>query len=309
MSAPHPEPEKISPLFRWSKQIDGDRLEGWETALTAAGIPFVVEKAAHRKRWQIGVYEQERSAAEDLRLRFGGRVVEIRPESWIPRSKGEAPPAPILIRDRLVITESDEPAEIARLESEYPGREVLSFPPRLAFGTGSHPTTASCLRFLADASAALDPGRWHCLDLGAGSGILAIAAERLGAGSALAIEFDPLAIPVARENAIRHGTKRVEFLQTDLTRWLRAGEPEHGEVLFDVVAANLFSELLIDIFPRLTRRLKPGGRLILSGFLASQTGEVTAAARAAGFELDRFVRRGKWVAALGTPRLRRLDRE
>ena len=136
------------------------------------------------------------------------------------------------------------------------------------------------------------------LDLGCGSGILAIAATKLGANPVTAIEFDPAAMAVARENARRHNADdTIQHLETDAVAWV-ARESEHR---FPVIAANLFSELLIAILPHLPKHLAPGGAVILSGFLTSQAGAVNEAAKQAGISLDRFIRRGKWVAAAGRP--------
>jgi len=135
------------------------------------------------------------------------------------------------------------------------------------------------------------------LDLGCGSGILAIAAARMGASPAVALEFDPAAMAVARENAVRHQVDdALEFVEGDAVEWV--SEDSRGTT-YPIIAANLFSELLIAILPHLPKWLPPGGTVILSGFLTSQAKDVNDAAVKAGITLDRFVRRGKWVAAAG----------
>jgi ribosomal protein L11 methyltransferase len=182
---------------------------------------------------------------------------------------------------------------IRRLTDENPGRIVLSFPPQLAFGTGSHPTTAGCLRFLSDFSKSRRGLPWSVLDLGCGSGILAIAAAKLGATRVVAVENDGMALIYARENAERHGVADVvDFVEGDAIALMEA-EPENP---YDLIAANLFSDLLEVLFPRFPAHLAVNGELIVSGFLATQCESVSRHAAAAGLPLAGTVRRGKWMA-------------
>lgn len=284
------------PLFRWSKWVAEPQLESWELTLTAEGLPYTAEKAVARERWQLSVYDGDRAALEALRERLGGGVVRVRPEDWQPAAAGGEPR--IRIRDRFVVVEESDPADLARIAAAFPGREILSFPPQMAFGTGSHQTTATCLRQLVDEGGRFASDAWDFLDLGSGSGILAVAARKLGARSAVAVENDPLALAVARENARRHGEHAaIAFVEGDAIAWC-AGAARQGS-RFAVVAANLFADLLVELMPRLPGVMTPESALILSGFLTSQTRAVHEAATAAGIELARFLRRGKWVTAAG----------
>jgi ribosomal protein L11 methyltransferase len=126
-----------------------------------------------------------------------------------------------------------------------------------AFGGGSHPTTASCLAVLASL-APLDGLR--VLDLGSGSGILAIAAVRLGAASAVCLDVNPDAVACARRNGLANGV--------DARLAHRLGGPSDGEgEAFDLVVANVGGELLLDEAPRVARLAGPRGRMLLSGLL------------------------------------------
>jgi ribosomal protein L11 methyltransferase len=165
----------------------------------------------------------------------------------------------------------------------------------MAFGTGDHDTTATCLRFLADVSEDLAGRPWEMLDLGAGSGILALAARVLGARKVEASDFDPHAVRTAKENLKLNGLRGVVVKKSDVREW----KPERT---WDVVAANLFSGLLIEVAPKIVAAVAPGGRLVFSGILRVQEAEVLAAFQKAGLRIDRTVRKGKWVSGLGTRR-------
>ncbi len=172
-------------------------------------------------------------------------------------------------------------------------RSLLFFPAEMAFGSGAHATTASCLRMLCDLESTLKPG-WRMLDLGTGSGILAIAACALGAGEVLGVDFDPIAIRIARRNWRRNRTGLKEaprFENVDVLENFPAGR-------YEVVCANLFAELLIKIAPRILQSLSPGGWWIFSGVLAEQASDVSFAIRRAGFGQPVVRRRGKWMAGI-----------
>ncbi|EGV16648.1 50S ribosomal protein L11 methyltransferase [Thiocapsa marina] len=141
---------------------------------------------------------------------------------------------------------------------------VVALDPGLAFGTGHHPTTALCLEWLD--GTALD-GK-TVLDYGCGSGILAIAALRLGAARAIAVDHDPQALEATRDNALANGiADRLEIY----------GPDEMPELKVDVTIANILAGPLISLAPRLVRSLRPGGALAVSGVLAEQVATVRAA--------------------------------
>lgn len=279
-------------LYRWSKFIEEDRLEEWENRLIADEISYVLEKAEKRRRWLLSVYTVTRGEADDLLTRFGGAIEPLAPFQWQP-APGSGEGMLLRVRDVLIVTGSEDPEEIRRLASTHPGRHVLSFPPQLAFGTGAHPTTAGCLRFLVDIAKTRRGSSWSVLDLGCGSGILAIAAARLGADRVVAVENDGMALIYARENAERHGVAdRIEFIEGDAIALMEAA----AESPYDLIAANLFSDLLEVLLPLFPPHLAPGGDLIVSGFLVAQSDSVLRHAANAGLPLNSTMRRGKWMA-------------
>lgn len=164
--------------------------------------------------------------------------VAVTPSFWIVPSWHEAPP---------------EAEKIIRLD------------PGLAFGTGTHPTTRMCLRWLAS-QAEQQPAPWReVLDYGCGSGILAIGAALFGAQRVVAVDIDPAAVQSTQDNAQANGVV------------LAAGLPELAQGAYDVVLANILATPLKLLAPLLSGLVRPGGRLVLAGILSRQAEELQAA--------------------------------
>ncbi len=167
-----------------------------------------------------------------------------------------------------------------------PEQVVLRLDPGMAFGTGLHPTTQLCLRAIERYARP----EMRTLDLGTGSGILAIAAVKLGITSILAVDKDPVAVQAARQNARRNRQARnIE---------IREGTLAPGMGPFDLILGNLLARVLLDLAGLLAGALAPGGILIASGVLIEQAEEVTAALRAVGLDVFEQPRQGDWVALL-----------
>jgi ribosomal protein L11 methyltransferase len=179
-------------------------------------------------------------------------------------------------------------------------KTTLVIPAGMAFGTGEHMTTAMSLRMLErltregvargaqGGTRVRSPDKgFSLLDLGTGSGILALAAARFGAKRITAIDHDPIAIATAKENARRNNIKQVDFRIADVRRW-------RFPARIDIITANLFSELLIEILPK----LKFAEWLILSGILRSQEPRLLRALKRNEIAVRENNRRGKWVALL-----------
>ncbi len=166
----------------------------------------------------------------------------------------------------------------------------LLLDPGLAFGTGTHPTTALCLEWLDN-----EPLTGKTLiDFGCGSGILAIAALLLGADQAIGTDIDPQALEASRDNAQRNGIADQRF-----SLYLpEAMPPQPAEVL----VANILAGPLVSLAPQLASLVLPGGRIALSGILAEQTDEILAAYRP-WFNLDPVTERDGWIRVSGTRHL------
>lgn len=159
------------------------------------------------------------------------------------------------------------------------GQQLVLLDPGLSFGTGQHATTRFCLESLVEARMS---GRSQSFcDMGTGSGILAIAAAKLGYAPVEAFDFDPECVRIAKENATLNGVaSSVLLTQADLTRI-----PRKSARKYDVVCANLIYDLLLQEQKRILERVKPGGRLVLAGILETQFAGVQSAYLKAGLRL------------------------
>ncbi|HXC59497.1 MAG TPA: 50S ribosomal protein L11 methyltransferase [Steroidobacteraceae bacterium] len=183
---------------------------------------------------------------------------------------------------RLWIVPNHEPLP------EDPAAVSVRLDPGLAFGTGTHPSTALCLAWLDS----LLPAQATVIDYGCGSGVLAIAAAMLGAGSAQAFDIDPQALIATHDNAVANHVENIIQVH-DAASLLKAP--------VDVVLANILAGTLIELAPRLVALLKPGGQLVLAGILKQQVHEVRAGF-APWLELGVFAEREGWSALSGTLR-------
>ncbi len=270
--------------FLWRKLSPAKWEDVWCERLSAFRDRLAVTALAGSHSIRLEIFALSGAQAARLARAFGGQA--------LPMKRAHAPARPpIKVRGRLVVVATER--ERAALGAST--RKVLLIPAGMAFGTGDHATTATCLRLLADASAALAGRPWEMLDVGCGSGILALAARMLGARHAEAGDNDPDALRTAAENARANRVSRVVIRKLDVSGWRPART-------WDVVAANMYSGLLIEAAPQLARAVAPGGRLIFSGILREQEREVVAAIRAAGLRIESTVRRGKWVTGLATLR-------
>ena len=204
-------------------------------------------------------------------------IERIADQDWVRATQSQFPPVRLSPRLWIVPTWHAPPD---------PAAINLFIDPGLAFGTGTHPTTRLCLQWL---EATLRGGE-RVLDYGCGSGILAIAAMKLGAGCASGVDIDPAAVLAARHNAMQNEVM-VEFLAADRS----APQPA------DIVLANILANPLVLLAPLLARATRPGGWIALSGVLEHQAGEVQSAYRA-WFDLHPVQRDDGWVLLTGAKR-------
>ncbi len=276
-------------MWLWTRYVPRQTEQEW--MLRLAGVPdCVFSTTPGHQRTRIDCYARQPAPLGALVAAYGGKISHVGERDWVAAASPARTP-PLFIRDRLVVCASEENA--AEMRTRYPKRCVLQFPAESAFGTGHHATTATCLRLLCDEAVRRRGTAWRMIDVGCGTGILAIAALRLGATSAVAFDFDPAAVEIARRNAERNG----EVAGLSLFRADVLAQSPAPEQLAHVVTANLFSDVLRCAFPRLREYFLPGtvGVLIISGILRDQAQETLASALTAGFSLTRTITRSKWV--------------
>ncbi len=218
-----------------------------------------------RQAWEqsqvIALFDEQGLSAEEISLALTEAGFQINPplsrsveeQDWVRLTQSQF--EPIQVGQRLWVVPSwhDAPKD--------PNAVCLAVDPGLAFGTGSHPTTKLCMQWLEEHP---DLASKTLLDYGCGSGILAIAAKRLGCGDALGVDIDPQAVISAKDNAVRNEVT-VEF---------RLPEEDLVHSQHDVVVANILANPLQVLAPALCQRIAPNGHIVLSGILERQAQEV-----------------------------------
>ena len=225
--------------------------------------------------------ERLKKAAEELKLPL--TVAPLAEVNWEESWKDNYPPQEV--GEKIVVL----PYWLA--DSDTEGRLPVILDPGLTFGTGAHPSTQMVMETMEDI---VKPG-WKCLDLGSGSGILSIAALRLGAESAVGIDIDPKAEDIARENAAYNGFAAPEFSALtgnvtedhDLMEALAAKE-------YDLVLVNIVADVIIGLSPILKHFLNAGSTLICSGILDSRLEDVLAALDRGGLEVTGIKEKEDW---------------
>lgn len=283
---------RSQPSLAWSKLAASKWEDAWIERLLFLGPGrLAIFSLPGSRRIRIEAYALSKRDAARLKSAFGGSVRRMKPQAALLARNGDS--VPLLIRNRLVVVRSQQAAAAAA--RSHPDRPQLIIPAAMAFGTGDHATTATCLRILCDfAATRANAGPWEALDLGTGTGILALAARLLGASRCDAWDFDPASVRAARDNARLNHLRGVTMARVDVAAWIPSRQ-------WDLVTANLFSQLLIKVSARIADAVKPGGRLILSGMLGSQAEETLSAFHALGIGFQRVVKKGKWVSALSSP--------
>ena len=286
-------------MYLWRKSATHDWTNRHEQKLRLiAGHGLAIIERPDRKRLQIEVASDQRTELVKLAQQFGGQIEKL-PHDWLTRS----------------LRRKAKPIKV--------GTKQLTIPAGAAFGTGEHVTTAMCLKLLqrvikfwgaqapppanvgpartfgASPKSSRSRGRYRqharrvrspdlVIDLGTGSGILALAAKCLGAKRVLGLDNDPIAISTAKQNAKLNKIRGAKFRVADVLEY-------DFRSAIDVVTANLFSELLIEILPG----LRAARWLIFSGILRAQESGVRRAFTRTNHEILEVRRRGKWVAILG----------
>ncbi len=165
---------------------------------------------------------------------------------------------------------------------------VIELDPGAAFGTGAHATTAMCLRWLEHL---VSPGM-RVYDVGCGSGILAVAAAKLGAGEVIAMDYDPVAVSVAEENIRQNNVHNVVACESDLLSACEGAAPA------ELITANIIADVIIRLFAQLDRHLALGGTLLASGIIDDRIADVEHAAAQHGFTVLDMTCEKEWAAMI-----------
>jgi ribosomal protein L11 methyltransferase len=276
----------VEPAFQLIDEGLGARVDFDRPAIVRAYVPARDRTAAR------GAVAGAREALGHLQA-FGLRPIGeletriVHEEDWAHAWKAHFPV--LRVGRRLVIRPT------WRRHRRAPDDVILALDPGMAFGTGLHPTTRLCLAGIerwaeADrfARGAARQGGTRVLDVGCGSGILAIAAGLFGAEVILGVDTDAIAVEATIANARRNRLgRRIRA---------RAGSLPSGEPTFDLVLANLIASVLVALAPELIAELRPGGRLLASGIFVDREPDVRAAFAAAGLEVVDQSSEGEWVA-------------
>lgn len=204
---------------------------------------------------------------------------EIQDEDWANNWKQYFHPEKI--GEKIVVKPSWEDYTPANDEI------VIELDPGMAFGTGTHATTSMCIQLLEEF---IKPNM-SVFDVGTGSGILAIAAAKLGAGDIQAADFDPVAVKVAKENiAENHEENHIKIFQSDLF--------SNIEGKADFIIANIIADIIIRMFADVDKHLNPHGTILTSGIIADRISDVVATAEKYGFVIDKINEKGGWAAII-----------
>ena len=253
----------------------------------------MITEVPNRKMVRVEAFCERKQDAETIKGAFGGSLRPVKMQNWA--AMAPPPSDPILVRKSLVVCDADSPRKIQAVAKVHPERQVVAIPAELAFGTGHHATTETVLGVLADLAKrwGKEGRRWEVCDLGCGSGILGIAARKLGAARVWGCDFDPLAVKVAKSNVLRNGVDKVSLVKGDVLSWAPKRQ-------WECVVANIFYDVLTAAFPRIVQALKPEGVLVVSGILKVYADECLAAGESCGIVWERrYVKLGKWVTAVG----------
>jgi ribosomal protein L11 methyltransferase len=267
-----------------------DRDAGTDAEQAQFGEPGLDDPKAWQRNWVVALLAADADVAAliaglNLPVDIEREIEAVPEQDWVRLTQSQFEPIPISDRLWIVPSWHDAADFVDSLDAI-----VLVLDPGLAFGTGSHPTTRLCLKWLEQNLLAGTCETTSVLDYGCGSGILAIAARKLGASPVVGTDVDAQAITASRDNAERNQVEAA-FFASDV---LPTGT-------FDVLVANILTNPLKALMPLLAGRVNKGGRIALSGILAEQADEVLAI-YSQYFDMRLWAAEDGWVCLTGIKR-------
>lgn len=280
------DPKDVEDVLRKEHDYDYDVADARLLAMDPEGDPKIIFYLPSPEDGSTEVYGQLRSLEKAV---FAFDEVTFQKETvddsiWKDSYKEHFQITPVA--DRLVVVPSWEEARYeAEKDTSFAGMKPVFMDPGTAFGTGDHPTTAMCAAMMAEAGC---EGK-AVLDVGTGSGILAVGAAALGADPVLGVEIDPEAVCVARENVEKNNcADTVEIREGDLLAGV--------DFTADIVVANLFAEIIVRLVPAIRSHLRENGLFICTGILEERCHLVLESLRGNGFEILEIRRTEEWCA-------------
>ena len=271
----------------WTRLTSKRHEDAWIERLRFAGPESLVIKAFPASRTlRLDLYTNH-ATGKRLVKNFGGTLRPFNMATWTPPSTKRH--TPLRIASTLCLYD-DRKSFLTDQKKTSPKKQLSLFiPAGMAFGTGEHATTANCLRLLCKIAKTLSSNNWSLLDLGSGSGILALAGELLGAKKILGLDFDKQCVSISKENASANKLPRSRFRHANLLNWKPAGS-------WNVIAANVYSSVLTTVAPKIVAALAPQGHLILSGILTVEQESILSVFTQLNLKKITVLRRGKWCA-------------
>lgn len=272
------DPQDFQMLMEKKNSYDWDYVDEslMDFSSVETGITFYLDDSEDGRNMLGRIHEAMANYSKGRAAELRWKVVDD--SDWKDNWKEFFKPAKLT--DRIVIKPSWE--DYAAKKDEI----VIEIDPGLAFGTGTHPTTSLCIRLLEKY---IEPEKDTVLDVGCGSGILSIAAALLGAKEIIAVDIDPVAVEVTKENVeLNYVTPKIRVFEGDLTKGLN----EKAEI----VAANLMADLVIMLTGDIAAHLRGKSVYISSGILIEKKETVAAAIEACGFRILEVLEEGEWCA-------------
>ena len=280
-------------MFVWSKTISASQEEYFEDRfLGMAQTNAVITKLSDAKKLRVEVFLEKKNSAQDLINEFGGKIEKIKKRNWARINAPSKRPL-IKIRDQILVSDNPNLGSLKSLKKKNPNKKIIAIPAALAFGTGDHATTSTCLRIIVDISKKYlkEKTDWSFCDIGTGTGILAITAKLMGANRVEGFDFDPEAITIAKRNIDINSVDDIQIYEKDVFQWLPSERKS-----WDIIAANIFANVLNPNLEKIWSAVSNDGHLVISGILNEHHKSVIETSKNNGMPTPNIHTKGKWVS-------------